>query len=187
VISKSVRYLEVAHLFFVIYLFIQAFMFPESPRFNYSKNRFKEAREGLKAIAKMNSNNNFSADFKFDTEKELEDLENEGFDAKTVRRLDGGNEYGITMKQYVLNVILMSLLFSGFSFCFWLADFQAEYLGTDMYIIFYANGCICFVSGAINLLLYPKLGLKWLVVIVQSIAITSALFIVLIQERVISY
>ena len=81
----------------------------------------------------------------------------------------------------------MCFLFSGFSFCFWLADFQAEYLGTDMYIIFYANGVVCIVSGVINLWLYPKLGLKWLVIIVQCIAITSALFILLIQDRIIGY
>jgi len=59
----------------------------------------------------------------------------------------------------------MTLLFVGFSFCFWLTDFQSEYLGTDMFVLFYANGVICIVSGNINLFIYPKLGLKWLVII----------------------
>lgn len=57
--------------------------------------------------------------------------------ARSVKK-DGGNEYGITNSDYVKNVILFSLLFTCFSFCFWLSDFQAEYLGADIYILFYA-------------------------------------------------
>jgi hypothetical protein len=41
---------------------------------------------------------------------------------RTVKK-DGGNEYGITQNEYVINVILFSLLFTCFSFCFWLTDF----------------------------------------------------------------
>lgn len=65
-------------------------------------------------------------------------------------RRDGGNLYGISNGKFVINIILMSLLFTCFSFCFWLSDFQAEYLGADMYIIFYANGFVCIISGQIN-------------------------------------
>jgi len=50
------------------------FFFPESPRFNYSKEKFEDARDGLYATAKFNSNDSFSRRFLFDTEKEIDDL-----------------------------------------------------------------------------------------------------------------
>jgi hypothetical protein len=55
---------------------------------------------------------------------------------KTVKK-DAGNEYGLTTGEFVKNVILMCLLFTCFSFSFWLSSFQVEYLGTDIYILFY--------------------------------------------------
>ena len=85
----------------------------------------------------------------------------------------------------MLNVLLLTALFSCFSFSFWLTDFQLEYLGTDMYVLFYANGVVCIISGFINLLLYPKLGLKWLLVFTSIFGILSSLFMILIQQKVI--
>ena len=85
--------------------------------------------------------------YKFDTEKDLEDAKTEN---DMENRIDGGNLYGLSNSTFVKNVVLMSVLFTCFSFCFWLSDFQVEYLGTDMYIIFYANGVVCIVSGQIN-------------------------------------
>lgn len=38
-------------------------------------------------------------------------------------KADGGNEYGLSNREYYTNVILFCLLFSCFSFCFWLTDF----------------------------------------------------------------
>lgn len=65
---------------------------------------------------------------------------------RTVKK-DGGNEYGLSDREYITNVVLFCLLFTCFSFCFWLTDFQAEYLGTDIYVLFYAQGVVCIVSG----------------------------------------
>lgn len=138
-------------------------------------------------MAVLNSITFYQKNFKFDTEKELEDLAREGADARTEHKLDGGNEYGITNSQFLVRLLQLALLFTGFSFCFWLTDFQAEYLGTDMYILFYANGVVCIISGQINLLAYPRLGLKWLVVITQITAIISSSYIILVQEKTISY
>jgi len=76
------------------------------------------------------------------------------------------------------------LLFTGFSFSFWLTDFQAEYLGTDIFIIFYANGLVCIISGQFNLFLYPKLGLRNLVFWTQGFSIVAATMILLIQMKV---
>jgi len=42
--------------------------------------------------------------------------------AMTVKA-DGGNEYGLSDREYYTNVILFCLLFSCFSFNFWLTDF----------------------------------------------------------------
>lgn len=115
-------------------------------------------------MAKFNGNTGkFTSAFKFNTEKEVEDImsqANKG--TKTEQTLDAGNEYGLTSREYIVNLILMTLLFTSFSFSFWLCDFQAEYLGTDMFIIFYANGVVCILTGPINLFLFKKLGLKTL-------------------------
>lgn len=59
----------------------------------------------------------------FDTEKEVDDLKSEGADVKSQAKLDGGNIYGISQSQFVINVILLAALFSSFSFSFWLTDF----------------------------------------------------------------
>lgn len=104
--------------------------------------------------------------------------------SKTVKA-DGGNEYGISDREYYTNVVLFCLLFSCFSFNFWLTDFQAEYLGADMYVLFYAQGCVCIIAGQVNLFLYDKLGMKALIIYTQLITITAGVFIVLVQERII--
>jgi len=78
VICKSVYWLELVNVIFVVYLFAQVFLFPESPRFNYSKERFSEAKNGLSRVAMINAKHNYNKNFKFDTEKELEDLLREG-------------------------------------------------------------------------------------------------------------
>jgi hypothetical protein len=107
----------------------------------------------------------------------------EGADAKTVKtvvQLDGGNEYGISQKQYAINLTLMVLLFTCFSFMFWLVDFQQEYLGTDMYILFYANGVVCIVSGFFNMWLYPILGMKMLIIWTDSVGLLATLFLILV-------
>lgn len=99
------------------------------------------------------------------------------------KKKDGGNEYGLTWSQFVLNVFLMSLLATFYSFSYWLLDFQAEYLGTDIYILFYAQGIVTIISGYVNLLLYERIGLKILVLIMQSINIVAGIYMVLVQQR----
>jgi len=142
----------------------------------------------------MNSVRHFNKDnFKFDNEHQQEIIAqmmetrtlSEG-SARSAKK-DGGNEYGITNNEYIKNVILFSLLFTCFSFCFWLSDFQAEYLGTDMYILFYAQGAVCIVSGYINLLLYERLGMKQLIIYCQIITIIGATFIIMVQEKIFKY
>jgi hypothetical protein len=96
------------------------------------------------------------------------------------KKKDGGNEFGLTWSQFVLNVFLMSLLATFYSFSYWLLDFQAEYLGTDIYILFYAQGIVTIISGYLNLLLYERLGLKFLVLIMQSINIVAGIYMVLV-------
>jgi hypothetical protein len=139
-------------------------------------------------VAKFNRNTSFTDNFKFNTEKEVEDImsqANKG--AKTEQTLDAGNEYGLSTMEYIKNLVLMSLLFTSFSFSFWLTDFQAEYLGTDMFIIFYANGVVCILTGPINLYLFKILGLKMLLVCTQCLSILTSLFIILVQTKVFSY
>ena len=92
---------------FTVYLLVQTFFFPESPRFNYSKENFPESKDGLSKVASFNNNEKFTPKFKYDTEKEIIDIKSEGGDAKTEHKLDGGNIYGITTPQYVKNLILL--------------------------------------------------------------------------------
>jgi MFS family permease len=47
-ISKHIFYIEVTHVAFVCYMLIQTiWAFPESPRYNYSKDKFIDAKENL--------------------------------------------------------------------------------------------------------------------------------------------
>jgi hypothetical protein len=70
------------------------------------------------------------------------DGENLTNDTSGTLKKDGGNEYGITICQFVLNLIILSLLATCFSFSYWLLTFQVQYLGTDIYILFYAQGIV---------------------------------------------
>ena len=120
--------LEAVHFVFVLYLIIQTLAtIPESPRFNYSKKRFELAKENLTKVASVNGIENFNSDnFFFDTEqqnRELDAARSDVMSNKTVNVKDGGNEYGITTAVYVKNTILMTLLFTCFSFSFWLTNF----------------------------------------------------------------
>jgi len=123
VISKSVIYLQIAHVIFVIYLLVQTIvLFPESPRFDYSKERYALSKKSLTKVSKVNGNPNYNSHkFKFDVEKAAEDAAANPESKEALR--DGGNEYGITNGEFTKNLILMSLLFTCFSFSFWLCDF----------------------------------------------------------------
>lgn len=44
-------------------------------------------------------------------------------DGEVKAKRDGGNLYGLTNTQFVANLIIFSLMFTCFSFSFWLADF----------------------------------------------------------------
>lgn len=130
------------------------FLFPESPRYNYSKDKFDKAKANLEVVAHVNGVQNFNSHhFVFDTEKENlelaqrgEQITESGRNVKIVRK-DGGNLYGITNSEFWANVAIMCLLFACFSFSFWLADFQVEYLGTNIFILFYSNGFVFIASG----------------------------------------
>lgn len=106
---------------------------------------------------------------------------------KPQEKAEGGNVYGLSNGEFIKNVIILSLLFTCFSFSFWLTDFQAEYLGTDIFILFYANGVVCIISGQINLFLYPLMGMKWLIISVQIITLIAASYIVLVQQKYLQY
>lgn len=93
--------------------------------------------------------------------------------------MDPANEYGLTQMQVIANCVLMTALFCCFSFCFWLSDFQAEYIGADIYILFYAQGVISIVSGQIVLSLYDTIGTKMLIFYSTAVTLVSAGFIVL--------
>jgi hypothetical protein len=60
-------------VFGIIVLFIGIIVLPESPKYLYSKQKFKEAKEALEIIAKMNGIKNYSSLFVFDNEIILED------------------------------------------------------------------------------------------------------------------
>ena len=74
VISKHAYYLEMAHVIFLAYMMFQTiWSFPESPRFNYSKDKFIEAKENLAQVAKINGVRHFNQHhFKFDNEVQQE-------------------------------------------------------------------------------------------------------------------
>lgn len=74
--SNNIIYIQVAHLVFVIYMLLQVlYLFPESPRFNYSKDKFEAAKANLEVVAYVNGVKNYnSQNFMFDTEKEKMDM-----------------------------------------------------------------------------------------------------------------
>ena len=182
-ISKKALYLEIAHVVLVAYLLIQSVIsLPESPRFLYSKERFDESKEALAHVASYNGVKDYKQEnFKFDAEVVEEDQEAGAAPSTKSAKVDPANEFGLTQMQFIANVVLMTALFSCFSFCFWLSDFQAEYIGADIYILFYAQGVIAIVSGQIVLSLYDIIGTKMLIFYSTAVTLVSAAFIIIFQ------
>lgn len=56
-----------------------------------------------------------------------------------------------------------------------------------MYILFYANGVVFIASGQITLLFYEKTGLRNMVFYCQAVAIFSGIYIVLVQQKILSF
>ena len=86
-----------------------------------------------------------------------------------------------------MNTAIQTALFSCFSFCFWLSDFQAEYIGADIYVLFYAQGLIAIISGQLVLIYYAELGMKKLTLWAIGLTIVSAIFIILLQQKIIGF
>ena len=40
-----------------------------------------------------------------------------------------------------------------------------EYIGADLFLLFYLNGIVIIISGEVVLLMYPRLGLKYTIII----------------------
>ena len=60
-ISRSVIYLEFANLLLTVVLLVTVLgLFPESPRFSFSKERFDEARGSLDQVARFNGVDNYN-------------------------------------------------------------------------------------------------------------------------------
>ena len=75
-------------------LAVTLILFPESARFNFSKERFDDARDNLEVAAHVNGVDYNKNKFKFDIEKELQ--EERDNPEKIVDKLDAGNEYGVS-------------------------------------------------------------------------------------------
>mmetsp|Transcript_5722 Transcript_5722/g.9088 ORF Transcript_5722/g.9088 Transcript_5722/m.9088 type:complete len:254 (-) Transcript_5722:620-1381(-) len=62
-VSKRIYYLELANVLFLVYLLIQVTtLFPESPKFRYSREEFSQAKECLQEIADINGVKEFNKD-----------------------------------------------------------------------------------------------------------------------------
>ena len=102
-------------------------------------------------------------------------------------KIEGGNIYGIPHGTYVKHLILFCILYACFSFCYWLIDFQMEYIGTDIFVLFYLNGIVIMLSGEIIFLIYPWLGMKYTVITAQALTLITAILLLMVHEKVIGY
>mmetsp|Transcript_35872 Transcript_35872/g.55051 ORF Transcript_35872/g.55051 Transcript_35872/m.55051 type:complete len:181 (+) Transcript_35872:988-1530(+) len=179
--SRDILYISWGHLTLIILItFYTITSLPDSAEYLYSKGRFNEARDSLHVAARMNGVKTFKKDeIVFDKERALQEQERSG----TQGDEDAPKQptYPIDDKQYVANLILMCFMFSIFSFCFWLIDYQQEYLGTDIYVNFYVAGFVSISSGHLNLIMSSRYGMKTSVQIIQTISMISCGFIIMVQ------
>jgi len=70
VCSKNLKLFEIINLVILgCLLLITLIVFPESPRWQYSKEKFVDSREGLDSVAKINGQDKFDKNgFIFDAE-----------------------------------------------------------------------------------------------------------------------
>lgn len=76
----------------IFVLFIGIILLPESPKFYYSKQLYKESRESLAYIAKINGNNTYSTLFLFDNEVESEERIEELIEERIVELIEEKKE-----------------------------------------------------------------------------------------------
>jgi len=70
VCSKNLKIFEIINIFILAFLLIITLvMFPESPRWQYSKENYLNSREGLERVAKLNGQDKFDKNgFIYDAE-----------------------------------------------------------------------------------------------------------------------
>jgi len=74
-ISKNWLWWEVFGLTLTVFSTICLFLLPESPKYLWSAKKYKEARESLAYIAKINKKTSYTKKFKFETEVEEESID----------------------------------------------------------------------------------------------------------------
>jgi len=82
---------------------------------------------------------------------------------------------------FTKNLFFMCALFSIFSFCFWLIDYQQEYLGTDIYVNFYIAGGVSISSGHVCYIMNTNYGMRKTVQLIQIVSLISCSFIIAVQ------
>lgn len=166
------------------------FALPESPKYLYSKGRFDEARNSLAYVARFNNQPFDKSTVIFDTEKQIDETSQQEItpnDMSEKERLARSGQYYISNQDFAINLAMMCGLFTMCSFCFWLIDFQQEFLGTNIYVNFYIAGFVSIVSGQINIWLYEPMGMRSLLMLVEVIMISSCSFIILVQQKILKF
>jgi len=73
VCSKNLKLFEIINIFVLAFLLIITLvMFPESPRWQYSKENYLNSRESLERVAKLNGQDKFDKNgFIYDAEQDI--------------------------------------------------------------------------------------------------------------------
>lgn len=135
---------------------------PESPKWQYINDKFDEARESLLFVGKFNglSDRRMSRLRKliFDIEvmQKLKNMEadavsskKESLEAEINRRKDT-----ISERQYIINIVLLSIQWSAASFTFYMLMFMNKYYEGTIYSNFYLDSAAAILGPTLSILVY---------------------------------
>ena len=133
----------------------------------------------MRKVAKINGLREL-ASFTFDSEVQDHSL-------NLLDKKDNANEYGVSDRQYYINVALSSVLFGLTSCSFYLIMFQIQYIGLNIFTLFYLSGVVMIMAGSLYKAVYEYLGLKHTILYLQVPSAVASLYLVLIQTKVIEF
>lgn len=160
---------------------------PESPRFLYVNERFKESKDALAEIAEYNGvifvNGRKYTEFTFDKEVKGDDAE------KLMEKVNGGKILEVpemSDSTYRWNLVKLTILWTASSFCTYEIFFMSKYFAGSIYTITYLDGIAGLISTILGDQMYKALRVKISFIFSVSLTLFGATLIFLFEQGYVS-
>jgi hypothetical protein len=85
----------------------------------------------------------------------------------------------ISDRQYVINIIIQTVIWSVASFSFYMLQFMNKYFEGSIYVNFYLDSCAGICGSLLALVTYKFLRMKWSTVLSAALTLLGGMFVLL--------